>query len=128
MTGARRPEHYHELHHLLRLWRLRAAAYSDPGFAARLAAVEDAVSGQVLLFGGDPGSGGPLPDGTWDWTGTTWIQLSPALSPHGRDYGSMTYNSTSQQIVLFAGSSNAPESQFPAITWNWDGTTWHHAG
>ena len=44
VTGARRPEHYHELHHLLRLWRLRAAAYADPGFAARLAAVQDAVS------------------------------------------------------------------------------------
>ncbi len=44
VTGARRPEHYHELHHLLRLWRLRAAAYADPGFATRLAAVEDAVA------------------------------------------------------------------------------------
>jgi len=43
VTGARRPEHYRELHRLPRLWRLRAAAYSDPGFAARLAAVEDAV-------------------------------------------------------------------------------------
>ena len=44
VTGARRPEHYHELHHLLRLWRLRAAAYADPGFATRLAAVADAVA------------------------------------------------------------------------------------
>jgi hypothetical protein len=43
VTGARRPEHYHELHHLLRLWRLRAVAYSAPGFAARLQAVRDAV-------------------------------------------------------------------------------------
>ena len=43
VTGARRPEHYRELHHLLRLWRLRAAAYADPGFAARLEAVQDAV-------------------------------------------------------------------------------------
>ena len=43
VTGARRPEYYHELHHLLRLWRLRAAAYSDPGFAARLEAVQGAV-------------------------------------------------------------------------------------
>jgi hypothetical protein len=40
---SRRPEHYHELHHLLRLWRLRAAAYSDPGYEARLQAVQDAV-------------------------------------------------------------------------------------
>ena len=43
VTGARRPEHYHELHHLLRLWRLRAVAYSDPGFATRRQAVQDAV-------------------------------------------------------------------------------------
>jgi hypothetical protein len=44
VTGARRPEQYHELHHLPRLWRLRAAAYADPGFVTRLAAVEDAVA------------------------------------------------------------------------------------
>jgi hypothetical protein len=43
VTSARRPEHYHALDHLLRLWRLRAAAYSDPGFAARLEAVQDAA-------------------------------------------------------------------------------------
>jgi hypothetical protein len=43
VTGARRPEHYHELHHLLRLWRLRAAAYSDPGYEARLQAMQDTV-------------------------------------------------------------------------------------
>ena len=43
VTGARRPEHYRELHHLLRLWRLRAAAYSDPGYEARLQAMQDAV-------------------------------------------------------------------------------------
>jgi hypothetical protein len=43
VTGARRPEHYRELHHLLRLWRLRAAAYSSSGYEARLQAVQDAV-------------------------------------------------------------------------------------
>lgn len=39
-VSARRPEEYRQLHHLLRLWRLRAAAYSDPGFEARLEAVD----------------------------------------------------------------------------------------
>jgi hypothetical protein len=29
--------------HLLRLWRLRAVAYSDPGCAGRLAAMQEAV-------------------------------------------------------------------------------------
>ncbi|MGH3319162.1 MAG: DUF6247 family protein [Streptosporangiaceae bacterium] len=39
VDGARRPEEYRALHDLLRLWRLRAVAYSDPGYAERLAAV-----------------------------------------------------------------------------------------
>lgn len=43
VTAARRPERYHELHHLLRLWRLRAAAYSDPGYESRLQATQDAA-------------------------------------------------------------------------------------
>jgi Family of unknown function (DUF6247) len=43
VTGARRPEYYRELHHLLRLWRLRVVAYSDPGYEARLQAMREAV-------------------------------------------------------------------------------------
>jgi hypothetical protein len=43
VQGARRPEHYRELHHLLRLWRLRAVAFSDPGYAGRLAAMQEAA-------------------------------------------------------------------------------------
>lgn len=41
--AARRPEGYRALHDLLRLWRLTAAAYSEPGFEARLASVREAV-------------------------------------------------------------------------------------
>lgn len=37
VAGARRPDQYRHLHHVLRLWRLRAAAYSDPGYQSRLA-------------------------------------------------------------------------------------------
>ncbi|MGQ0464474.1 MAG: DUF6247 family protein [Sporichthyaceae bacterium] len=37
---AHRPEEYRALTELLRLWRLRAVAYSDPGYAARLAAAK----------------------------------------------------------------------------------------
>jgi hypothetical protein len=43
VDGARRPEQYRQLHDLLRLWRLRAAAYSEPGYETRLQAVRDAV-------------------------------------------------------------------------------------
>jgi hypothetical protein len=41
--AARRPEGYRALHDLLRLWRLNAAAFSEPGFEGRLAGVREAV-------------------------------------------------------------------------------------
>jgi hypothetical protein len=41
---ARRPEEFAALAALLRLWRLRAAAYADPGFRKRLAAVREGDS------------------------------------------------------------------------------------
>jgi Family of unknown function (DUF6247) len=43
VVGARRPEQYRQLHDLLRLWRLSAVAFSDPGYEGRRLAVEDAV-------------------------------------------------------------------------------------
>ena len=38
VDGARRPEQFRRLQELLRLWRLRAVAYSSPGYRERLAA------------------------------------------------------------------------------------------
>src|ERR1700722_4143120 len=38
VEGALRPEQFRELQELLRMWRLRAVAYSDAGYEARLAA------------------------------------------------------------------------------------------
>jgi hypothetical protein len=50
---ARRPEQYRMLQGLLRLWRLRALAYSDPDFASRqssapLAATDDVPAEHVI--------------------------------------------------------------------------------
>lgn len=41
--AARQVGGYRQLHDLLRLWRLSAAAYSAPGFEERLQAVQEAV-------------------------------------------------------------------------------------
>jgi hypothetical protein len=41
--AARQVEGYRTLHRLLRLWRLRAVAYSDPDYQAGRAAVEEAA-------------------------------------------------------------------------------------
>jgi hypothetical protein len=51
---ARRPEQFRRLHELLRLWRLRAAAYSSPGYARRLSgasAQRDAASADQVTPG-----------------------------------------------------------------------------
>jgi hypothetical protein len=85
-------------------------------------AAYDAASGQLLLLGGDPGSGSPL-NGTWDWTGTTWTQLT---SGPARAYGSMTYNTSTQRIELFGGAG--PAAGFGDSIWTWDGSIWHRFG
>ena len=56
-ASARRPDQYRQLHQTLRLWRLRAAAYSDPGFEARLEEVRSA-----------PGHGTPIEDVVAGWS------------------------------------------------------------
>jgi hypothetical protein len=59
VAGARRPEEYRQLHRLLRLWRLSAIAFADPGFEARRAAVEEAVA--------QGGRGTPIEEVVGDW-------------------------------------------------------------
>lgn len=62
VEAARRIEGYRKLQDLLRLWRLTAAAYADPGFEDRLAAVREAVAAGTL-----EGSV-PIEDIVPDWT------------------------------------------------------------
>jgi hypothetical protein len=59
--AARQVGGYRQLHDVLRLWRLTAAAQSDPGFADRLAAVRDAVQA------GDLESSVPIEDIVPGW-------------------------------------------------------------
>jgi len=84
----------------------------------------DTASGQLLLFGGDRGKTKPALNGTWEWTGTTWKQLSPATSPPGRSYGTMTYNAADQRVVLTAGKMTGTTTTYPTTTWSWNGSTW----
>jgi hypothetical protein len=108
-------------------WTQLSPAASPGVVTTAWQAAYDAATGQVVLFGGDPGFGSPL-DQIWSWNGTTWTQLSPALAPPGRAYGSLTYDPHDQRILLFGGSTNADETSYPASTWEWDGTSWQRAG
>jgi hypothetical protein len=49
VAGARRPDQYRQLHSMLRLWRLRAVAYSDPSFESRLESARTGSSDQTPI-------------------------------------------------------------------------------
>ena len=49
VASARRPEQYRQLHHMLRLWRLRASAYADPGYQARLESARAGSGDQTAI-------------------------------------------------------------------------------
>ena len=82
--------------------------------AARVGAsmVFDQALGRIVLFGGastnpDATSASPAVfDDTWSFDGTTWQQLHPTTVPSGRFLAQMTYDSATQQIVLFGGALN----------------------
>src|SRR5260370_34281555 len=61
VEGARRPEEFRRLRDLLRLWRLRAIAYSDPGYDARMARARrgyaaDSTPARQVILGRRPGA------------------------------------------------------------------------
>ncbi|HUB39613.1 MAG TPA: DUF6247 family protein [Streptosporangiaceae bacterium] len=62
-SAARQVGGYRQLHDVLRLWRLTAAAQSAPGFAGRLAAVREAVNAGSL------GGSVPIKDVVPGWRG-----------------------------------------------------------
>ena len=49
VEGARRPEQFRQLQEMLRLWRLRAVAYSGPGYEDRLAAAPHGRAAGIAL-------------------------------------------------------------------------------
>jgi hypothetical protein len=59
---------------------------------------------------------------TWEWDGSTWTNVSPALSPPGLSGASMAFDSRRGVSVLFGGSTNPGANS--SDTWEWDGEIW----
>jgi len=81
----------------------------------------DIARRRVLLFGGVSETS-PQLDETWEWDGTTWTRITPALSPPARDRPEMAYNPARRRIILFGGVGAFAE--YLDDTWEWDGTSW----
>ncbi|PDV99609.1 Kelch repeat-containing protein [Candidatus Chloroploca asiatica] len=84
------------------------------------AMVYDAARQRIVLFGGNSG-GGVLND-TWEWDGTNWLRITPAVSPPARHSHAMAYDAARQRVVLFGGFVSS--MNYLNDTWEWDGTNW----
>jgi len=82
----------------------------------------DPASKQLVLFGGNQSGAGYLAD-TWLWTSSGWTSAgNPAPVPQARTQASLTYDSTTSQLIL-AGGSGVSDQVF-SDTWCWTGAAW----
>jgi len=104
-----------------------------PGERYGAQTVVDPHTGHLLLFGGlraDPVP--PVPPATkpgekqtyvndmWDWDGSKWSLISPAVVPPPRENARMVYDPSRDDIVMFGGYAGA----FMSDTWTYNGTNW----
>ncbi|MCI4320554.1 MAG: hypothetical protein L3K23_10585 [Thermoplasmata archaeon] len=87
--------------------------------------VYDAADRYVVLFGGltaTSGIGGS--NQTWTYSNGTWSQLHPAVSPPGRAWAMMAYDSSDGYAVLFGGLNASPAYHDLHDTWIFKGGNW----
>mgnify|MGYP002623849382 CR=1 FL=1 len=79
----------------------------------------------VVHYGGSPGRGSPsFPlTKTWKWNGSTWTDVTPALSPPGR-YGHGLAATGDGTLMTFGGSYDLATRLNHGDTWEWNGTSW----
>jgi ell wall binding domain 2 (CWB2) len=109
------------------IWSQQHPAGSPPAAGGGCAAF-DASSGQLLMYGGQSPSAARATTyrtATWQWTGSTWVQLTTASTPPGGNCA-MTYDAASGLIVMLVGSDPTVIGS-PVQTWQWDGTSWTRA-
>jgi len=87
----------------------------------------DGRTRDLVMFGGndqglDTSRSHDLQD-TWTWTGSTWTQVRPAVSPGARQDGCAGYDPASRQLIMFGGTTPST-AVARADMWNWTGSTW----
>jgi hypothetical protein len=86
------------------------------------AMVYDSKRGRIVMFGGRGSSGASLMGDTWEWDGSSWIPMSPAVSPTPRAGHTMAFDPVSGSVLLFGGIQLG--GPIVGDLWSWDGTNW----
>ncbi len=109
-------------------WTQINTATAPPGRWAHAMAF-DTSRGRIVLFGGYGPSypAGTDTNDTWEFDGTTWVQVLPQNSPASASQAAMVYDQSRARIVMFGGSGS------PAQAWEYTpGPVWAvattHAG
>ena len=106
-------------------WGPRTTSGTPPPGLCLPSLAGNTIQRGVLLFGGDPGAGTPVPADTYVYDGDVWHKPSPAQSPPARDDAAMVFDPDQQVMVLFGGLGlNQGQSGPLNDTWTWDGTNW----
>lgn len=113
-------------------WQVDGTSWSEVAVAsappARFdhALAYDSARQRVVLFGGEARATGSAAanylDDTWEWDGTSWVRLEPAVSPPPRSRHALAYDPRRGRVVLVGGIG--PDGLALYDTWEWDGTAW----
>ena len=81
----------------------------------------DGDTRQLVLFGGEADYGQNTYNTTWLWTGSTWTEAHPRVSPPVRNFPAMAFDPKSHQLLLFGGENSTGDFN---DTWTWTGSNW----
>lgn len=110
----------------------RVAAPVAPPPRVQHSMAYDPVRRRVVLYGGATDTSNPYPGETWEYDGTTWVQLQPGTAPTVSIGAAMCYHGDRGKVVLYGGGPGLVVAGQPGYiggisseeTWEWDGTTW----
>jgi len=102
-------------------WTLIDTPVSPPSPGALAAMAYDKARSRTVLSFHD----GTSSLQTWEYDGSTWLKVNTPASPLGRWAHTMVYDTISQRVMLFGGTSPYNSSELPMNdTWEYDGVTW----
>lgn len=86
----------------------------------------NAESDRIILFGGY--MGGFFDNDTWayDFNTNTWAEMKPSVSPPGRNYQAMTYDTKSDRVLVWGGMDEYGVKPIDESIWSYDfnANTW----